>query len=527
MQTWRIAKNVVKNLNQLDRGDVSNKLASSGTVTERQVKVTAARLLAERSILRTAALLAKARRGLSLTGVHYNPVAALLKMPLDEWGYASGDRVKQVPMIADRMVEPSDAQSIDMLAALPPDDAIFYADEQNVVDKNGKSQILFEEIEEHYGFVGGSSDEYLKYLRREDVQHLWSWAPMEEVKAIAGISTVLKKDGFKQRKLIMQCAANYAFQDPSEKAHLGMAGGSALTRCGVPSDCMAVAACDEDSAFTMVRVPEWMAAWQCGPPVQVHEVFSLLPKSLQDRFSPHSIEWIAPKYVRLAMGGSHSVYILMRINLHRIGQTMYHYANFLRDDAIADSNDHSLEVEAGIDVTDDDISCDDAEWNVRQVERRAGQVGASGYTVDGWCEHVRRLKHYSHRTVVIMHFFAGDRREGDIEDWLEKLSKQATFSLEVISVDLAHDPLWDLTCAGTFHKIMQLVEEGLIDLVLGGPPCWTVARSRHVPIKGGGPRPLRFRWCVWGRHDLRPHEQCRLQEACWGSSGEQVQSEPI
>lgn len=415
-------------------------------------------------------------------------------MPLDDWGYIKQDRVKQVPMIADRMVEPKSLQCLDMLSALPNDDAIYYAEERNVVDSGGKSQVLFEEIEEHYGFIGGTKEEYIKYLHRPDVQHLWEWGAMDEIKAIAGISTVLKKDGVSQRKLIMQCAANYAFSDPSDRAHLGMGGGSSLARCYVPSDNVAVSACDEDSAFTMVRVPGWMAAWQAGPPVRASEVYELLPTALQQRLGNCLTEFVAPKYVRLAMGGSHSVYILMRINLRRIGQTLYHYANrlsFGEQTGLTSEGSHIVD-----EMPDEpyvDISCADEQWVCRQQQRRTGSVGASGYTVDGWCDYVRSLKHQSNRTMVVMRFFAGDRREGDVETWLDALGQQHPFSFACISIDLAHDPLWDLTVPSTFHKIMQLIEEGMIDLVLGGPPCSTVARSRHVALPGGGPRPLRFR----------------------------------
>ena len=511
-QTWRAAQAMTKVLNQLDSGDFSNKLASSGTVPERQVKVTAARLLTERSILRAASLLVRERRGSSLTGVQMSPIASLLKMPLDEWGYIKNDKVKQVPMIADRMVEPVTTKYIDMLTALPEDDAIYYKDESNVVETNGKSDVLFKEIEERYGFIGGTKQEYLRYLHREDVQQLWSWVPAECIKATAGISTVLKKDGHKQRKLIMQCAANYAFQDPTDRANLGMAGGSALARCHVPSDSMAVSACDEDAAFTMVRVPDWMKLWQAGPPVLAHEVFGLLPKELQQRYSVRPHAMVSPCYVRLAMGGSHSVYILMRINLQHIGQTLFSHMNRLQ-----------LEQEQPLQMTDatdtgavaaeEDCSCDDESWVTRQQGRRLSAVGQSGFTVDGWCEHVRSLKRKEHRTMVVMHFFAGDRRPGDVREWVGHISQREGLDVEVISIDLAYDPLWDLTCPSTFHRIMQLIEEGLIDIVIGGPPCWTVARSRHRALPGGGPRPLRFRWCVWGRQNLRPHERARLDEA--------------
>ena len=53
----------------------------------------------------------------------------------------------------------------------------------------------------------------------------------------------------------------------------------------------------------------------------------------------------------------------------------------------------------------------------------------------------------------------------------------------MISIDLPYDPLWDFANPQTSHSVMQqLVEEGLVAVVLGGPPCSTVARSPHVPL---------------------------------------------
>ena len=90
---------------------------------------------------------------------------------------------------------------------------------------------------------------------------------MENIRAVAGVSAVPKKDPSQQRKLIMQVASNYMMTDPSQRAHLGMDGGGALARCFVPLDRLAVSICDEDSAFTFVRVPRWMTFWRGGPPV--------------------------------------------------------------------------------------------------------------------------------------------------------------------------------------------------------------------------------------------------------------------
>ena len=131
-----------------------------------------------------------------------------------------------------------------------------------------------------------------------------------------------------------------------------------------------------------------------------------------------------------------------------------------------------------------------------------------------WCDAVRAAKRENHRTFVVMHFFSGERRPQDVQEWLEGWMEEANLKLLMISVDLAFDPLWDFTQPSSFHSIYQLCVEGLIDATIGGPPCSTVARSRHVPLPGGGgPRPLRFRDQLWGRKDLKPFEMERVQEA--------------
>ena len=81
----------------------------------------------------------------------------------------------------------------------------------------------------------------------------------------------------------------------------------------------------------------------------------------------------------------------------------------------------------------------------------------------------------------------------------------------MISVDLASDDRWDLSDHRTFHEILQMLD-GYVDIILGGPPCSTVSRARHNK-RAGGPRPLRFRWCIWGRSDLTMAEQARVRES--------------
>lgn len=102
---------------------------------------------------------------------------------------------------------------------------------------------------------------------------------MSNIKAVACVSVVLKKNGLDQRKLVMQCAANYMFGDPSSRAHLGMGGGASLARVFVAGDAMQVSACDEDSAFTYAKVPSWMARWQAAPPIPASSQLWWLPST--------------------------------------------------------------------------------------------------------------------------------------------------------------------------------------------------------------------------------------------------------
>ena len=276
MLVWRISVGVISTVNGLDQGLVTDHNTSTAALGSRmEVEATAAGMRVMRSFLRDASEMARVRRGLHLTGAH-DAAAQLLKQPLDELGYMKSSSVKQVSLIASKVVEPITTRCVNLLDALPEEDAHFYAHEVNVLDTHGKSAALFREIESKYGFIGGEKSQYIEYLSRPDVASLWRWSLQTQVRATAGISCALKKDGVSQCKLMMQCASNYMWCDPRPRGELGVMGGSALARNFIPSDNCAIAACDEDSAFTFVQVPEWMEAWCAGPPLIAAEVWHLL-----------------------------------------------------------------------------------------------------------------------------------------------------------------------------------------------------------------------------------------------------------
>ena len=124
-----------------------------------------------------------------------------------------------------------------MPQCLSAEEAEYYATESNVVDYADKSEELFREIEQHFGFVGGSTEEYAAYFRRKDLPPgLWHFTVAEHVKAIAGFSAVGKKQTGRQRKLMMMCAANYVWSSARRRSDHGLHGGSAFNKVWIPSD---------------------------------------------------------------------------------------------------------------------------------------------------------------------------------------------------------------------------------------------------------------------------------------------------
>ena len=81
-----------------------------------------------------------------------------------------------------------------MLEALSVEEVELYRHESTVIETSGKSSVIFEEIQERYGFVGGSTEEYARYFCRQDLpKSLWRYALESEVKAIAGFAVIEKK----------------------------------------------------------------------------------------------------------------------------------------------------------------------------------------------------------------------------------------------------------------------------------------------------------------------------------------------
>ena len=113
--------------------------------------------------------------------------------------------------------------------------------------------------------------------------------------------------------------------DVRKRAEHGLRGGEALAGMLAPSDEISVSSFDESNAFSFIQIRMWLSLWICAPPVEAGLVWDRLSAELRSSINPGGK--IAPAYRRLAMGCSHSVHILMNINITNVGRSLFNRAN--------------------------------------------------------------------------------------------------------------------------------------------------------------------------------------------------------
>ncbi len=120
---------------------------------------------------------------------------------------------------------------------------------------------------------------------------------------------------------------------------------------------------------------------------------------------------------------------------------------------------------------------------------------------------LKEAKRKPHRVYTLLHCYSGARREGDLQEQVRDLMAKEGLPVLVVSIDTGLGEDHDLADPRVFHKLYSFVCEGLIDAVVGGPPCSTWSRLRFLP---NGPRPIRFRDQPWGRRDATKSEARRI-----------------
>ena len=103
-----------------------------------------------------------------------------------------------------------------------------------------------------------------------------------------------------------------------------------------------------------------------------------------------------------------------------------------------------------------------------------------------WCteeEETTELPRFGAKFLVFIHLFSGERRRGDIQEYLEKLEVPGGFFLHILSVDIIFDDrAGDLANARNQRMWLRFARAGLIAGVFSGPPCESWSRAR---VRGG------------------------------------------
>eukprot|EP00435_Cladocopium_sp_Y103_P009245 s1408_g2.t1 len=110
------------------------------------------------------------------------------------------------------------------------------------------------------------------------------------------------------------------------------------------------------------------------------------------------------------------------------------------------------------------------------------------------------------RYKIILHAFAGRRRRGDIEWFIDSLSHKCSgFTILTVSLDIIIDPHHgDISKAEVRVFWLQYIRRGYVAGFIAGPPCNTWSRARAVKLSDRpGPRIIRTPSEPWGLQTLR------------------------
>lgn len=141
--------------------------------------------------------------------------------------YTTGAKsTSYVDIQADRIAEPSQpSHFVKMLDALPGPLAAHYAEEANVLRGGETNPDMLADIRRASKTIGGTTSEYVKYFRRPEAKHFWIFKPASVCKSFCSFKTVMKKDGFHQRKILATLEKNMRWGKPPRNQTLGLWGG--------------------------------------------------------------------------------------------------------------------------------------------------------------------------------------------------------------------------------------------------------------------------------------------------------------
>ena len=155
------------------------------------------------------------------------------------------------------------------------------------------------------------------YMSRPEVRSLWRLDVAATATGRCTFACVEKRTGTELRKILQCCPFNDAIRTVEDcvgrDPGCGLQGPGALARLTSPSDTICAAVLDQSNAFSYVEVPTWWQELQAGPSIAINRLPPDWIESSGLSHLPPSTK-VAPRYTRLAMGHTHSVFLLMTLN---------------------------------------------------------------------------------------------------------------------------------------------------------------------------------------------------------------------
>ena len=134
------------------------------------------------------------------------------------------------------------------------------------------------------------------------------------------------------------------------------------------------------------------------------------------------------------------------------------------------------------------------------------------------CDHP--IPRFGHLQLVMIHLFAGEKREGDLQDALNSIPMPDKYSVVILAVDIIFDSVrGDLSNKKTQERWLSYIRRGFVLAMFAGPPCESWSRSRQqggIPeftYGDGGPRIIRSSERPLGLPALKPREVLQLKLA--------------
>ena len=226
---------------------------------------------------------------------------------------------------------------------------------------------------------------------------------------------------------------------------------------------------------------------------------ALFGRAVREWISCHAISWTR----------MHNTIKFFMANLTEEDATMFHF----------DMQQFKFEIERIIDFTTWDFLClsdgpHTQEQTIDDCHRRCH------FWMRAWMQMQPQIEtRQIGRTRIVLHAFAGRRRLGDLQYYLEKdMLTDAPYDLVVVSLDIVINDRWgDATREDTRRLWLTAIRDKYVVGFVAGPPCETWSRVRGVlhPDQGaaaerGVPHVLRTLSELWGLPSLGIRELSQI-----------------